>query len=56
MLIGVFDVLVAKREETAAYRGYVEAVRNYWLARAALADAMGGMAVDTTAPATGATP
>jgi cobalt-zinc-cadmium efflux system outer membrane protein len=56
MLIGVFDVLVAKREETSAYLGYVEAVRDYWLARAALADAMGGMALDTTAPAAGATP
>lgn len=54
MLIGVFDVLVAKREETAAYLDYVEAVRDYWLARAALADAMGGMAVET-APNPGAT-
>ncbi len=47
MLIGVFDVLVAKREETSAYLNYIHTVRDYWLARAALADALGGMAVET---------
>jgi outer membrane protein, heavy metal efflux system len=56
MLIGVFDVLMAKREETSAYLDYVEAVRDYWLARAELANAMGGMAVETTPAAAGATP
>ncbi|MSO99137.1 MAG: TolC family protein [Rhodospirillaceae bacterium] len=56
MLIGVFDVLVAKREETTAYLSYIDAVRNYWLARAELANAIGGAPVDTGPTATGAQP
>jgi cobalt-zinc-cadmium efflux system outer membrane protein len=52
MLIGVFDVLVAKQEQGDAYLGYIEAVRDYWLARSELAAAMGGLAVDTKGSAT----
>lgn len=33
MLIGVFDVIQAKTQEYDAYQSYLEAVRDYWLAR-----------------------
>lgn len=56
MLIGVFDVLMAKREETQSYLGYIETVRDYWLARAALATATGGGAVNTPSLNAGAQP
>jgi cobalt-zinc-cadmium efflux system outer membrane protein len=42
MLIGVFDVLAAKQNEIAADRAYVEAVRDYWIARTELDRALGG--------------
>jgi cobalt-zinc-cadmium efflux system outer membrane protein len=48
MLAGVFDVLTAKRDETSAYLNYVDLVRAYWLARADLADAIGGAAISVT--------
>jgi len=32
----VFNLLQAKRDEIAAYRGYIEAVRDYWIARTEL--------------------
>ena len=41
MLIGVFEVLTAKQEEYEAYAGYLEAVRDYWIARAELGRAVG---------------
>lgn len=41
MLTGVFELLVAKQDEYDAYAGYVEAVRDYWTARADLARAVG---------------
>ncbi|MBB5014976.1 TolC family protein [Rehaibacterium terrae] len=41
MLIGAFELIQAKREEYDAYQGYLEAIRDYWLARAALARAVG---------------
>jgi outer membrane protein, heavy metal efflux system len=56
MLIGVFDVLVAKNEENAAYLDYVETIHDYWIARCALADALGGMALAPTTAASGANP
>ena len=49
MLMGVFELLRAQRQEYDAYLGYLEAVRDYWLARAAL-----GQAVGRTLPDTGA--
>jgi cobalt-zinc-cadmium efflux system outer membrane protein len=49
MLMGVFELLRAKRQEYDAYLGYLEAVRDYWLARAAL-----GQAVGRTLPDAGA--
>ena len=41
MLIGVFDVILAKQQEYDAYAGYIEAVRDYWIARADAARAVG---------------
>jgi outer membrane protein, heavy metal efflux system len=56
MLIGVFDVLVAKNEENEAYLDYVETIYDYWIARCALADAVGGTSIATTTAAPGANP
>jgi cobalt-zinc-cadmium efflux system outer membrane protein len=42
MLLGVYQLLVAKQSEVNAYREYIEAVRDYWIARAELARATGG--------------
>ena len=33
MLIGAYQLLQAKRDEIEAYQDYIEAVRNYWVAR-----------------------
>lgn len=42
MLIGVYELLQAKQDEIDAYRGYIEAVRDYWVARSDLERAVGG--------------
>ncbi len=41
MLIGAFELLLAKQQEYDAYQGYLESVRDYWQARVALARAIG---------------
>lgn len=41
MLIGIFEVILAKQQEYEAYAGYIEAVRDYWTARTELARAVG---------------
>ena len=41
MLVGVFELLLAKQQEFDAYQGYLEAVRDYWLARVDLVRAVG---------------
>jgi cobalt-zinc-cadmium efflux system outer membrane protein len=41
MLIGIFELIESKQEEYDAYQGYLEVVRDYWLARTALANAVG---------------
>ena len=41
MLIGVFELIQAKVKEYDAYQGYLEAVRDYWLARVELMRAVG---------------
>ena len=41
MLIGVFELIALKQDEYDAYQGYLEAIRDYWLARAELALAVG---------------
>lgn len=42
MLIGIFQVLEAKKEEIRTYRDYVGGVRDYWITRARLERAVGG--------------
>lgn len=41
MLIGPFELLLARQQEFDAYQEYIEAVRDYWLARVELAQAIG---------------
>jgi len=41
MLVGVFDLLRVRQDEYSAYQQYLEAVRDYWQARVALAHAIG---------------
>lgn len=40
-LIGEFEVLQARAQQYAAYQGFLEAVRDYWLARVELVRAVG---------------
>ncbi len=42
MLKGPYDLLLAKQNELEAERGYIEALRDYWIARAELDRAVGG--------------
>lgn len=42
MLIGIFELIALKQDEYDAYQGYLEAIRDYWLARADLSLAAGG--------------
>jgi len=42
MFISAFQLLTAKQGEIDARRGYLEALRDYWIARAELARAIGG--------------
>ncbi len=42
MQIGLVPLLTAKREQVEAYRAYIEAVRDYWMARADLERLVGG--------------
>jgi outer membrane protein, heavy metal efflux system len=41
MLVGQFELLLAKQQEYDAYQGYLEAVRDYWIARTELARMVG---------------
>lgn len=41
MLIGVFELLAAKQQQYDAYAGYLDAVRDYWMARTELTRAVG---------------
>jgi cobalt-zinc-cadmium efflux system outer membrane protein len=41
MLVGQFELLLAKQQEYDAYEGYLHAVADYWIARAELARAVG---------------
>lgn len=56
MLIGVFELIAARRHEFDAYQSYLEAIRDYWLARTELARAIGtrlpsdGSVVETAEP------
>ena len=42
MLKGAYDLLLAKQNEVAAERSYIEAWRDYWIARTELERAVGG--------------
>lgn len=42
MLIGVFQLLQFKQQEIATQQAYIDALRDYWIARAALERAVGG--------------
>jgi cobalt-zinc-cadmium efflux system outer membrane protein len=42
MLLGNYELFTVKAEELHAERGYVEALRDYWIARAELERAIGG--------------
>lgn len=57
MLLGVYQLLTAKQSEVDAYREFIEALRDYWIARADLERAVGSAIPNgTSAPlATGAT-
>jgi outer membrane protein, heavy metal efflux system len=55
MLIGVFELIQAKVKEFDAYQGYLEAVRDYWVARVELARAV-GQALPGDSDATALTP
>ena len=47
MLKGPYDLLLARQNELAAERGYIEALRDYWIARADLERAVGGQLTNT---------
>lgn len=49
MLDGVFELLAVRAEQFSAYSEYLEAVRNYWLARTELRAALGGRWPDSAA-------
>jgi cobalt-zinc-cadmium efflux system outer membrane protein len=42
MLIGAFDLLMAKQQEFEAYQKYLETVRDYWIIRAEMQRSLGG--------------
>lgn len=49
MLLGVFRLLQARREQIEGYRDYLDAARDYWITRADLERASGG-SLDTQPP------
>jgi len=50
MVLGVYQLILAKREAAEAHRGYVEALRDYWVARAELDRAVGGRPPEHSPP------
>jgi cobalt-zinc-cadmium efflux system outer membrane protein len=55
MLLGTYQLLQAKQAEVTAYREFIEALRDYWVARADLERATGG-AVSAASPRAPTTP
>ncbi|MBX3258274.1 MAG: TolC family protein [Labilithrix sp.] len=56
MLLGVYQLIQAKQSEFEAYREYIEALRDYWIARSDLERAVGGRlaaAASAAAPGSG---
>ena len=56
MLMGVYELLLAKQSEVNTYREYIEAVRDYWIARSDLERAAGGRLSSGAAAAPGQAP
>lgn len=50
MLLGVYQLIQAKQAEFDAYRAYIEALRDYWIARSDLERAVGGRLVAPAEP------
>lgn len=48
MLLGVYELLLAKQSELATYREYIEALRDYWIAKSDLERALGARTPDST--------
>jgi outer membrane protein, heavy metal efflux system len=46
MLVGVFELIQTKQAQYDAYQAYLEAVRDYWIARAELRTGLGGALPD----------
>src|SRR5262249_24205298 len=58
MLLGVYQLIAAKQNEYEAYREYIEALRDYWIARSDLDRAVGarvGAASPASSPSSGPT-
>jgi outer membrane protein TolC len=56
MLIGVFELLADARSQIAGVNGYIEALRDFWLAQADLDMALIGKPALSAVPAAGMTP
>ena len=41
-LLGIYQLLLVRRDELDGYRGYLESIRDYWIARTDLERAVGG--------------
>src|SRR5690606_31235682 len=54
MLISVFELLADARQQIAAVNGYIEALREFWLAEAALQLALTGASPGAIAPGSSA--
>ena len=50
MLLGVYELILAKQNEVNAYRDLIDAARDYWVARADLERAVGGRLEPGAAP------
>lgn len=56
MLLGVYQLIQAKQSEFDAYREYIEALRDYWIARSDLERAIGGRLAAAAASPSAANP
>ncbi len=52
MIAGVFQLLLAKRDEIDAAHGYIQSLQDYWLARTELERAVGGILPAQSPPTT----
>jgi outer membrane protein TolC len=57
MLISVFELLADSREQAGAVNGYIDALKEYWLAQTTLEEALGGrLPAPPASPRKGTTP